>query len=533
MKKAFFVRLTETERSELEALVAVSCPTVPVYRPCQPRASFLDRLIKRYVPEFVAFPSDAGRFLLDERYEDGRFYHDAGRTRFDRKSMAYGMAGIHGHVYAWVRWSKPGGADDMGSVREGHLARFLGYDAARLTDVTREIAGVLNQAWEPDKVAWDFGEGTTTYRLSELGALLRGTKGVYEMLYVFGDETDREQAEQIFRQTAAKLSALLAADAVRRDWGLPSQVAFTENGVEPRSEVVDTAELWSLVNHLAVGFALAREREGTARFFERLEPNLLDDLGRFTDQMLTGALEHQMQDGYLVETLDFETGEIRRDDRSVASIGRFITAAGNAYRLGTAFERADEWDEVAEDVRKQSRNLYDALLAHAVFLETGVLDPEQPVAVDRLTRVGARLVEWLGRFHPPTAHFPVALLIAGALAELIGLISRRPWFFDAGRFCVWGGTIGAVVASPLGWFNAGWDLPGDDWVLGTHRWLGTLVFFWAIGTLALGELVHRGGAHRWRPWYRTVLFLGAILVAVTAHFGGILVFGTDYYHWPG
>ncbi len=52
MKKAFFVRLTETERSELDALVAVSCPTVPVYRPCQPRASFLDRLIKRYVPEF-------------------------------------------------------------------------------------------------------------------------------------------------------------------------------------------------------------------------------------------------------------------------------------------------------------------------------------------------------------------------------------------------------------------------------------------------------------------------------------------------
>jgi hypothetical protein len=33
-------------------VVAVSCPTAPVYRPRQPRASPPYRLIERYLPEF-------------------------------------------------------------------------------------------------------------------------------------------------------------------------------------------------------------------------------------------------------------------------------------------------------------------------------------------------------------------------------------------------------------------------------------------------------------------------------------------------
>jgi hypothetical protein len=39
-------------RKGLLAVVAVSCPTAPIYRPRQPRVSPLYRLIERYLPEF-------------------------------------------------------------------------------------------------------------------------------------------------------------------------------------------------------------------------------------------------------------------------------------------------------------------------------------------------------------------------------------------------------------------------------------------------------------------------------------------------
>lgn len=142
-----------------------------------------------------------------------------------------------------------------------------------------------------------------------------------------------------------------------------------------------------------------------------------------------------------------------------------------------------------------------------------------------------RFLAWLGRFHPAAAHFPVALLIAAAIAELLRRVRQVDGLDAVVRFCVWTGAIGALVAAPLGWFNAGWDPAQDDRVLGVHRWAGTATLLWSILLVVLIEVSRRRDTTGWRRSRFAALMIGAVLVGLVGHFGGMLVYGTDYYLW--
>lgn len=159
-------------------------------------------------------------------------------------------------------------------------------------------------------------------------------------------------------------------------------------------------------------------------------------------------------------------------------------------------------------------------------------NPEPYLGNIDLAHAGAPgLLAWLGRWHVLIVHFPVGLLLAGAMGELVRLITRWDWLRDGVRFSVWSGAIGAMLAAPLGWLMAGGDVGADDWLLGTHRWLGTTVFFWALGLVAVMELAPRRPGTRWPHAMHAMLFGGAVLVGLTGHFGGMLVFGTEYLAW--
>jgi uncharacterized membrane protein len=139
------------------------------------------------------------------------------------------------------------------------------------------------------------------------------------------------------------------------------------------------------------------------------------------------------------------------------------------------------------------------------------------------------LLAWIGRFHPTTVHFPIALLIAAALGELLVLRRGGSQFEHAVRFCVWLGAIGAVVAAALGWLFAGFAWVDDEWLMTTHRWCGTGAAAWAVGILVSCERTYRGrGA---RGIFRFALFAGALLVGVTGFWGGSLLYGLDHFAW--
>jgi uncharacterized membrane protein/mono/diheme cytochrome c family protein len=150
---------------------------------------------------------------------------------------------------------------------------------------------------------------------------------------------------------------------------------------------------------------------------------------------------------------------------------------------------------------------------------------------DRLTNLSAdEALEILARAHPILVHFPIALLLAAALAELGRMLLGRPGRSPAAYYCVVLGTLGALFAGASGWFWADLDPPSAKLAdtVAWHRWtavaaasLATLSFI--VGLFAKGE----AGARAARI-YRLLLFLAAIAVAITGSKGGDLVWGEGH-----
>jgi uncharacterized membrane protein len=143
-----------------------------------------------------------------------------------------------------------------------------------------------------------------------------------------------------------------------------------------------------------------------------------------------------------------------------------------------------------------------------------------------------KLIRWLGKLHPAAVHFPIALLAAAAVAELLRLATGQAAFEAVSRYCVWFGALTALVAGVLGWFAGDFRLSDDSWVLTTHRWLGTSTVACAGLVLVLTEVSRRQDRRRTRMWFRVALLVVALLVLVTGFFGGAVVFGLDHYTWP-
>ena len=137
------------------------------------------------------------------------------------------------------------------------------------------------------------------------------------------------------------------------------------------------------------------------------------------------------------------------------------------------------------------------------------------------------LLSWLGRFHPPLTHFPIALLIAAAAAELLFIRSGSVLFEHSVRFSVWSAALTALPAAVLGWFFGGFHLVDDEWVMTAHRWSGTGAALLALWILLLLERTGREPASR--GLFRAALFSGAALVAAAGFFGGALLYGLDHY----
>ncbi len=144
-----------------------------------------------------------------------------------------------------------------------------------------------------------------------------------------------------------------------------------------------------------------------------------------------------------------------------------------------------------------------------------------------------KLISWLGQFHPATVHFPIALMAAAAVAELLRLATGNPTFEAIARYCLWFGALTAVLAGVLGWFLAGFRLSDATWTLMAHRWLGTSTVAGAALLLVWSEGSRRPERRCSRAWFRAGLLVVAALGLVTGFFGGVVVFGLDHYAWPG
>jgi mono/diheme cytochrome c family protein len=139
-----------------------------------------------------------------------------------------------------------------------------------------------------------------------------------------------------------------------------------------------------------------------------------------------------------------------------------------------------------------------------------------------------RALLWLGRFHLLLLHFPIALLMAAAVAEAWSVWKGERALSPAARFCLVLGAIAVVPTVVLGWLHA-LDGHGAGPLLALHRWLGTAAGAWVVVTAVLAERAVYRGASSWVV--RLMILAGALLVGLAAHFGGLMVHGKHFYDW--
>ncbi len=311
-----------------------------------------------------------GEYLFDEHYSDGRFYHDTDHEEFDTESMAYGLSGTPGLAYAWTRWSSPAGEGDMANVDEGVMEAFLGYTPEELVEIYRDVGQELEEAWDDEVGAYDFGDGTE-YAINTLGPLLHGNKAAYETLAIFGEDEDTELAESLAENTATMLEPIVTGD-VAEPWGLPTHVEYTEDGVEAAADEVDIGLHWVFIKHITGGWSLTRESEdeNSPQFLTENEPELMEALNEFKDEQILGALDHHLDDeGIAVTAVDYETGDITDDSYTADALGMFLTGIGSIYRSHEAVARARDWDEIEdEELLEQSEEFHDIYVENSEFL---------------------------------------------------------------------------------------------------------------------------------------------------------------------
>ena len=133
-----------------------------------------------------------------------------------------------------------------------------------------------------------------------------------------------------------------------------------------------------------------------------------------------------------------------------------------------------------------------------------------------------------GRVHPLLVHFPIALVLIAAVAELVSLTTQFPEWHMVAVANIRAGAAFAVASAGAGWILASSRIVEASPALEWHRWLGLA---WAQSPRSRP----RAGDRRDGPTAEAAvaviasrLFSAAGLVAVAGHFGAVLVWGADF-----
>ena len=140
-------------------------------------------------------------------------------------------------------------------------------------------------------------------------------------------------------------------------------------------------------------------------------------------------------------------------------------------------------------------------------------DPHAEHAHKAATDKSFDLIDFLGRLHPMAVHFPIALFLVAALAELIMIINPTAGVGSSVRFLVWIGAAGGIVAAILGWLAGGIRMSDRSEILGLHRWTGTGIAITGILLALLSNAPANSGK-------RTVFRVGLAAVALAILFQG-------------
>ncbi|MDR3716845.1 MAG: DUF1549 domain-containing protein [Puia sp.] len=133
---------------------------------------------------------------------------------------------------------------------------------------------------------------------------------------------------------------------------------------------------------------------------------------------------------------------------------------------------------------------------------------------------GFWLWAFLGRLHPMIVHFPIGLLYAALLFELIMWRRRSPGLQASVKVLVVTGAVSSVLAVLMGLLLINTDDYGSN-VLPLHQWTG-------IATMILAGITTWAYLKRSRRLQKSLLTLTVLGVTVAGHYGASLTHGEDY-----
>ncbi|HWH22610.1 MAG TPA: DUF2231 domain-containing protein [Allosphingosinicella sp.] len=138
----------------------------------------------------------------------------------------------------------------------------------------------------------------------------------------------------------------------------------------------------------------------------------------------------------------------------------------------------------------------------------------------------ARLADWVGRIHPFSVHFPLALFPIAWVALILG--RRRQQSEPLVRSIVIVAGASSAAAAVLGWLNGGFSFADADPILAWHRWIGTGL---GLVGLAVATFSWRNPASAYSRAMVWVLGLVTLASLVQGWLGGALVHGVDHLNW--
>src|SRR5882724_7532406 len=102
-----------------------------------------------------------------------------------------------------------------------------------------------------------------------------------------------------------------------------------------------------------------------------------------------------------------------------------------------------------------------------------------------------------GRLHPLLVHFPIALILIAAVAELISLTTRFRGWHTVAVANIRAGAAFAVASAGAGWLLASSRIveasPGLEW----HRWLGLAGGVAAVAAALAASEMDQPPKRRW------------------------------------
>ncbi len=142
-------------------------------------------------------------------------------------------------------------------------------------------------------------------------------------------------------------------------------------------------------------------------------------------------------------------------------------------------------------------------------------------------------MELLAQFHPEVVHFPIALLLAYVLCEIIGIVFKSDFFSKAAHLLLLLGVMGLIAAVLTGnqakdiarlWKESGASIPMKQ--IGEHEdYANATLWFFAFLLVARTVLVLKKRFVGYLKYSFIVLSLvGAFLIYETGEHGGNLVY---------